>query len=610
MITGHEMGVAQRAATEATGSAREGKVADSLRASFEVSRNCSVKRSTEARNASFGIALARHFRDICRLASPDRGYKRAKLSPLNSQATKIATSKSATEAGSTAPRTPTLALQASIAFSREKTPRSASLRLSQRMGCNPNSPTLPRRASLPVSRQRTRLAVFERATRMQLTNMLSVSATILCALASGCAALTNPVANSIPVRRLPTEFLAVIPRESKQTIPLTLLRQEVPDVYRLAAGDVLGIFIDNVLPSTSAQQSMSDPPVYFPSQVDPLGVGLSPALGFPISIGSHGKIVLPLVDPVPVSGLSIEEASEAIRKAYLDAEILQPGRERVLVTLMEPRRTRVMVFRQELGGFAAGGRGDITTSTLKRGTGHIVDLRAYENDVLHALAATGGLPGLDAFDDITIFKGGQADAELTSMLESLANGDTAVTLEDLKAPTVRIPTRRGPGEPLLFHREDVILESGDIVFVEARTGEFFYTGGLLPPAQHELPRDYDLDVVQAVTLAGGSLLGGAFQGNNLSGGQLQEGIGNPSPSLLTVLRRTPGGGQIPIRVDLNRAVKDPRERILVQTGDILILQETPGEALARYVSQVFNLTIITRIIQRGSTDGVTSVSIP
>ena len=75
-----------------------------------------------------------------------------------------------------------------------------------------------------------------------------------------------------------------------------------------------------------------------------------------------------------------------------------------------------------------------------------------------------------------------------------------------------------------------------------------------------------------------------------------------------MIRRTPGGGQVPISVDLNLALRDPRERILVQPGDILILQETKGEALARYLSDVFNFSIVTRIIDRGDAQGVGRLS--
>src|SRR5258708_24131653 len=66
----------------------------------------------------------------------------------------------------------------------------------------------------------------------------SVAIAFLCSALTGCVALTNPVGNGIPVRRLPPELLGES-RAEKQPLTLSLLRQKPPDVYRLAAGDVL-----------------------------------------------------------------------------------------------------------------------------------------------------------------------------------------------------------------------------------------------------------------------------------------------------------------------------------------------------------------------------------
>src|SRR5437588_12592229 len=62
----------------------------------------------------------------------------------------------------------------------------------------------------------------------------------------GCASLTNPVADGIPVRRLPAEVLGR-PRSELQPLPLILLRQKEPEEYRLDKGDVLGIVAEEGL---------------------------------------------------------------------------------------------------------------------------------------------------------------------------------------------------------------------------------------------------------------------------------------------------------------------------------------------------------------------------
>lgn len=442
-------------------------------------------------------------------------------------------------------------------------------------------------------------------------------AALLCVVASGCASLTNPLANGIPVRLVPPELLnAGPPRESLHTLPLSLLGQKRPKEYRLAPNDVLGVYVEGVLPATNPDQSTKDPPVYFPSDLDPRGgsgTGLPPVLGYPMPIRGDGTVALPLIDPLVLDGKSMAEATETIRDAYVKKGIILPGRERIIVGLMQPRQTRVRVIRQETGGFNVTPAGYMAISQIKRGVGQNVTLRAYENDVLTALTSSGGLPGLDVYDRIIIFKQAEGNAAMEESLESLAPGQDPLAGESRWPRVIQIPTRVVPGWPLPFKPEDVILDNGDVVFLESRAMEVYYTGGLLPSGEQQLPRDYDLDVLEAVMKVSGSLLNGSFGGNNLSGLLVQPGFGNPSPALLTVLRRTPSGSQVPIVVDLRRAMRDPRERILVQAGDVLILQEFRGQAIARFVQQTFtlgNTTSIFNIIRLATPATASAVTSP
>jgi hypothetical protein len=133
----------------------------------------------------------------------------------------------------------------------------------------------------------------------------------------------------------------------------------------------------------------------------------------------------------------------------------------------------------------------------------------------------------------------------------------------------------------------------------------------MPPGMHVLPRDRDLDVVEAVALVRGPLINGAFGGSNLAGNLIQPGIGGPSPSLLAVVRRTPGGGQVVIRVDLRRALREPQERLIVRPGDVLILQESPGESFARYFTQTFlNFDILWSVFRTSRATGIVDVTAP
>lgn len=397
--------------------------------------------------------------------------------------------------------------------------------------------------------------------RHLLGALLTLGACSCCFLLNGCTAITNPVANGLPARLAPPDFAPVKPlKDVRASIPLSLLSQDPPNPYRLDAGDTLAVWIEGVLGERNVI-----PPVHNPERSR-----LPPAVGFPILVSPSGTVDLPFVPPIPVAGLSLVEAKQKITDIYLKKGILQPNEARVLVSLMRPRQYHVVVMRQEASGFNVTSQGII--GGTKRGTGWEIDLPAYENDVLHALAQTGGLPGLDDYDEIIIHHRPKTQTP----------GKHPPGPADQNCLVTRIPLRMPSHVPLPFSPQDVKLAAGDVVFLEARDYDYYYTGGLLPAGQRILPRDTDLDVVEAVSLIVGPLLSSGLQG---TGPVPAYGIGGPSPSLLIVLRRTAGGGQVPIRIDLNRALREPRERLLVQAGDILILQETPGEAVARYFTQ-------------------------
>jgi hypothetical protein len=272
----------------------------------------------------------------------------------------------------------------------------------------------------------------------------------------------------------------------------------------------------------------------------------------------------------------------------------------------------VLVLRQEASSFMTSPEARPMPSS-KFGMGYEVDLPAGENDVLHALARTGGLPGLDAYNEVIIQRGCfRLPTERAAVMQGLGRvrGD-ASPLAALASggEVIRIPLRAPCGQGPMIRPEDVVLHSGDVVFLEARDCEVIYTGGLLPPGMHILPRDRDLDALEVVSFIRGPLFNGAFGGSNLSGALIQPGIGNPSPSQLTVVRRTPNGGQVAIRVDLRRATRQPSERLILKAGDVLILQETPGEAMARYFSQTFfNFNLLWRAVNGTNTMGVIDLS--
>jgi hypothetical protein len=436
---------------------------------------------------------------------------------------------------------------------------------------------------------------------------LAPLALLLFTAVTGCTSLTTPI-SGIPARRLPPQFLAE-PKSNLVPIDVSRLGQEPPRQYLLDAGDILGVYIEGILPFTPPDQPPTPPPVNFPEADSTL----PPSLGYPIAIQDDGTISLPLVKPISVKGMTIEQVREMIRKAYLDARILKEDGSRVLtpiVTIIQERTVNVVVIRQDLGAFQGyGSQGALATRYLRGGdqsaSGNLIKLRAYQNDVLHALMATGGLPGLNAKNEVKILRADSKNQKERDEFvrnfyaQYYCNPDPCGCPPPLpEDPAVlRIPLRMPPGVTPTFRPEDIILEEGDVVYIESREAEVFYTGGLLPGGEWPIPRDYDLDVLGAMAIAGtgvGAQRGGLFGGGI---GGIAGSIGGVPPGRLYIVRPLPCNGQVTIEVDIAKAINDPRERPLVQPGDTILLQYKCEEELLNFSLGAFFTFGVQAILQ-------------
>ncbi len=406
---------------------------------------------------------------------------------------------------------------------------------------------------------------------------------IVCLLAStlvtGCASITNPVADGIPVRRLPEEVLGRSKNDLKP-IPLTSLRLKEPDAYRLDKGDTLAVVADEIL---------TRPDVLPPIRLADANNDLS-AVGVPVVVDEDGMITIPRIKPIKVTGMTVGE----VQKAIIDEATGKNGGKqlydptnvpRVSVQLMKRRSYKITVERQDTQPLESVNsvRGGAILGSILKGNSFTLRLDAGENVVLHALNATGGLPGLDAKNEVIIERG----------VYDPNNPEKHIT---------RIPLRIYPEDQLNICEEDITLRDGDVVRIAAREteGEVYYTVGVAASRQFVLPRDYDLDVLQALTIAGAPIANGAFSQNAFVAQSVSPGLGQPSPSHVTVLRQLGNGRQIPIRVDINHALREPRERLRILGGDIIVLQERPGEAIGRYMTQTIRFNTAAETIRSGS----------
>lgn len=425
----------------------------------------------------------------------------------------------------------------------------------------------------------------------------------------GCAAFTNPVANGVPVYMIPDELLAPS-KEGLEPIDLTLLRQEPPEQYLLATGDTLGVYVQGVL--GNAEEA---PPVSVPDTAE-----VPPSIGYPFPIRGDGTISLPYLGALEVSGLTIDQAEQKVIEAYLEKQIVKATDYRIIVTLLRPRYERVLVVREDAGQSQVsvsntGLVGFGTQTTISGGrsaTGQAVDLPAYENDVLNALTRTGGMPGPDAIQEVVIYRGGRdADDRAAEPMEFDSSGRPIATHANPNGgEIIRIPLEAAPGSLPRIGRDDILLKTGDIVTVRAREPELYYTGGLIPSGEFQLPFDRDITVVEALLKSRAPLVSGGLSTSNLSGSIVGGGLGNPSPSLVSVIRKAPGGTQLVIKVDLNEALRDPRQNIRIQAEDVLVLQENPDEAFSRYLSNAIQFDLFFRYLDRGDATGTGAIAVP
>lgn len=482
---------------------------------------------------------------------------------------------------------------------------------------------------------------------------------VLCSLAillwlPGCAAF-HPL-RGVPASYLPDQYSGER-RAGKKTINLSLLVRRPPDQYRVDTGDVLAVYIPGVLGKLSANldEAGEEPPIN-----SPVNVNDPPTIGYPVTVRDDGTIPMPYVKPIHIAGRTLPEVEEAIRRAYsVDTTILANDpdvQKRIVVSLQRAREYRILVVRQEMANMLATQNqiSNVNIGNSKRGTAKIVQLRAYENDVLHALSraeGADGLPGLDAENAIYVirrrgqkmqasapqptpatgpawelspqpavapmghsvttahygsaaepqrvlqtghsFSTGVASPEgLPPVMDNGGYGagwnvdpyswgwspDMALTMDD--PGIIRIPIRLGDGDAPHITEDDITLYDGDIVFIESRETEVFYTGGLLGGGQFTLPRDYDVTLTQAISMAQGRATTGAPRA--IGGVSALNSDVTISPSHVVVLRTLPDGRRFPIEADLYKALRRPQEDIIIQPGDMIMLQYTHVEAIAAF----------------------------
>ncbi|MEM9825618.1 MAG: polysaccharide biosynthesis/export family protein [Planctomycetota bacterium] len=427
------------------------------------------------------------------------------------------------------------------------------------------------------------------------TRLLGLTLGLLALVSSTGCHLVSSAHKAIPAHRLPPHLFDC-EREALAPVSFAALGQNQPTEHIIDAGDTLSVYVYGVFPPKEnevpiLQQNQTLNQIYYPAR----GANLGASYGLPVRVTASGTIDLPLIGKTDVRGLTVDQAIDRILEIYLKEEILQEGRERVSVSLLKPRVYRVVVLREDTPATSPTIVNPQNVNEIHRGSGQVIDLPAYENDVLHALAASGGLPGTDAPRELYVIrKNAAVQPQFLSAgkLQSLVSGGTG---DNCSADVIRIPLAGCPCDTVPFSDQDIVLNEGDVVFVPRRN-EYFTTGGLLPGGRVPLPRDEDVDVIEAIAMAtasaGGPLGVGGTALNGGRTGNLRE------PTRVLILRMLPDGRQMTIRVDLDRAIYDPKERIRILPNDVVMLQFKPTASAMYGTLNWFNGTGILNALRR------------
>ncbi len=437
--------------------------------------------------------------------------------------------------------------------------------------------------------QMTKNTIIEKKATLQLIAIL-----ILLVQSTGCITFTN---YAIPADRLP-ECLRAPEKGKRVPLNLALLGQKAPREYTISPGDVLGLYVRGLIPASAdeapplIQTQNNFTNIYYPA----IGQNSTPAVGFPMEVNPSGQLVLPVIGGIQVTGLTVEQTAKLIANACIEKKIVQAGREYVYITLIRSNVTRVLVIRDEAPSDVPQFLRKDAPLLTKRGHAQIVDLPNFENDVLHALSASGGLPGVDAHNEVWILRRDTISPEVRQQMWDSSGSPEGMTSNLIEnqcyASATRIPLWLNPCDSVNFTQNDVLLHEGDVVFVRARSEEYFYTAGLLEGGVVPMPRDQDLDILEAIALANGSV-GGAGGASGIAVIRTGSGPGNIiPPSRATIVRKLPNEQQVTIRVDLSKAVRDPKHRVLVQPQDIVSLHYKPGEVTSNALLNIINFNFV------------------
>jgi polysaccharide biosynthesis/export protein len=304
-----------------------------------------------------------------------------------------------------------------------------------------------------------------------------------------------------------------IPTANTQTIDLSQLASTTVPENRIARGDVLEITVA-------------------------AGSGRDDSNTLPARVNDDGTVLVLHVGQVYVEGLEFSEAEAEIMKACVEKEIYREPI--VTVTPKRQKMNRITV----MGGVEKP---------------QVVELRSGNSDVLQAISAAGGLskeagtivevrhPGFrpsNEFHSPPVASRGRDGNELAShKVKEASAGAHSFTINLASL---------GKDKATSYE-----LQDGSVINVEKRDPPALQVLGLVhKPNRYEFPLGKNLRLLDAVSLAGG--------------------LSNSVADKVFVIRRRRDAEPMLVQVSLRKAKRKGTENILLEPGDTVSIEQTPG----------------------------------
>jgi polysaccharide biosynthesis/export protein len=357
-----------------------------------------------------------------------------------------------------------------------------------------------------------------RRNRICLTWLLALEALAL----GGCRTgrLMNPTA-------IPREYL-VSHVDNAQTIDLSKLATSSASNELIDCGDLLTVTIQSGLPGDGEDPNM------------------------PVRVGEDGNAMVPLIGGVPVAGMEMTAAEQAIRTAAIERGVFRNPS--VTVEMKQQRTNRVTV----LGAVNTPGTYELPRSS---------------SSLLAAIVQAEGFSA-DAGTDVEIRRPAlRAEAVPSEPDFNVASGGTHLTSYEQPHGTLRPPSSTRidlvSATKEVGNNKEYYLDDGDVVMVEKRDPIPVQVIGLVTRAGPvKVPANQDLHLLDAIAQAGG--------------------LSTPYVDKIYLLRRVQGSDQpMVVQISMKEAKKSGKGNLLLGAGDVVsVEQSAPNFAMEMFKTVV------------------------